>query len=199
MSVTLKDLHEFRDDIIQFINECINGINNNEHNDTNQKIMNLIINHYYKIKKLYAIQSSTESNSDNDDFFSGIISENSSDDLDYTDIMENRVYRNPNNQWNMNDEDRIRKKILELSTDFYTPDNYPDNYTNDFSYYEPNINSSSHSESDNSENDTMSDNIYNDLEAGMYIINNIRKKVKDTPILEYEITDDSVDYDDPTF
>lgn len=207
MSIDITELLKFKQEINEHINEYLDILQTNisipENNNTVQKIMNLVISYYDRIKSIYENhQSDDDENTISDD--DNIISDDDNDD--YSNIMRNRVFINPNGitkkREDLDHEEYLKKKYFGCSVgfdkEFSNLDNmgeiYDDNST------DPTVYDDIYGEPKNKIlNNNDDESVYNDDdddEPGDCVANNIKKTIinyipdSDIIIIEKDISSD---------
>jgi len=204
MAIDIVEIIKFKQEVNDTIDNCINIIRTGKPDDDNQlRLLTQVTTYYDRMKILYANQ---HGESDDDDKF---ISDES-DNEDYSKIMENRVFANPNNVRDDNldkDEMKIRNQVLGLNFNISYQELNNLNDMNDMSQifngddtsvdpniYDANENNVENNEENNEESDEDDQN--NDP-----IINNTKKTLKlfvPEPDVEIINGDTMVDYDEPS-
>jgi hypothetical protein len=187
MPTDIAELIKFKQEISTVLDTCIENIKTKKSDDSNlERLLLQVMTYYDRMKNVYSSQQS------DDDEYNKYISDESDKDDDYTKIMQNRVFINPNNFRDENlvgQENELRRKLLGL--DYNLGFNEYDDNSADPPFYGDNNNENN----ENNEPEEESD------DDGDYILNNTKKTLKAfVPTINIEIVneDSHIDYNEPT-
>ena len=232
--LTILNLTKFKQEINEIIEKYIEDLHNNgtSNNDPNHRIINQVVTYYEKMKNIYSCRhekddedgfiddDDDEEDENEDDENNG----NSSDDSnDYSNIMEDRTYRNDpgkheldrqgdsirrrllgiNDLNNVFDDDDDETTVIDTDTDLAykninnstePSDSSADPVIYDYNVDEKNTPIDSKDQNENTENSESSEE---DI-PGSYIIRNIKKTYKNDGLNSEIVIDDSeINYDEP--